>query len=105
MPQMAWLFSTAHVEGLKNESFSVTRRGKKISFARTESEKRSRGRREHPRTDQRLLKQPRSKEVQQPDGVPVRQIRVAELDDDVAVRFSEATRRKRNVIRGRRSLQ
>jgi len=34
-------------------------------------------------------------------GVPVRQIRVAELDDDVAVRFSEATRRNRNVIRDR----
>jgi hypothetical protein len=33
--------------------------------------------------------------------VPVRQIRVAELGDDVAVRFSEATRRKRNMIRDR----
>jgi len=70
MPQMAWLFSTAHVGGLKNESFSITRRGKKISFARTESEKRSRGQREHPRTDQRLLKQPRSTEVQQPRACP-----------------------------------
>jgi len=31
-------------------------------------------------------------------GVPVRQKRVAELDDDVAVRFLEATRGNRNVI-------
>jgi len=39
MPQRAWLFSTAHVEGWKDERFSITRRGKKISIARTESEK------------------------------------------------------------------
>jgi len=36
-------------------------------------------------------------------GVPVRQKRVAELDDDVAVRFLGATRRRRNVI-GDRNL-
>jgi len=30
MPQMAWLFSTTHVDGLRNESFSIKRRGKRI---------------------------------------------------------------------------
>jgi len=30
MPQMAWLFSTAHVDGLRNESSSIKRRGKRI---------------------------------------------------------------------------
>lgn len=39
MPQMAWLFSAAHVDGSKDESFSIQRRGKKISLARMESEK------------------------------------------------------------------
>jgi len=30
MPQRAWLFSAAHVDGSRNESFSINRRGKKI---------------------------------------------------------------------------
>jgi len=112
MPQMAWLFSTAHVEGLKNESFSVTRRGKKISFARTESEKRSHGRRELPRMDhhdERLELKSRTQLTVQAamiergtaaQGVPVRQKRVAELDDDVAVLSSgklEETKRDSKV--------
>jgi len=72
--------------------------------------KRSHGQRERPRMehhDERLELKSRTqltaraamfKRGTAAQGVPVRQKRVAELDDDVAVRFLEATRRKRNVM-------
>lgn len=107
MPQMAWLFSTAHVGGLKNESFSIARRGKRID-ALERARRFDKGRVDGGNTRARIAGKTRSRKRARKtrpiergtaaQGVPVRQIRVAELDDDVAVRFFEATRRKRNVI-------
>jgi len=100
MPQMAWLFSPTHVDGLRNESFSIKRRGKRIGTISKEIfrlEKWPHGPRELPRMDhhdERLELKSRTqltaraamiKRGTAAQGVPVRQKRVAELDDDVAV--------------------
>ena len=106
MPQRAWLFSTAHVEGWKDERFSITRRGKRFQSQERNLKKVAwtAGTPAHgSRAGENQLVQTRwlSPEIERGTaarGVPVRQKRVAEPDDDVAVRFSEATRRKRNVI-------
>jgi len=60
MPQMAWLFSTAHVEGLKNESFSVTRRGKKID-ALERARRFEKGRVDSGNTRARIIKSDRKR--------------------------------------------
>jgi len=115
MPQMAWLFSTAHVDGLRNESFSIKRRGKRIGTISKEIfrlEKWPHGPRELPRMDhhdERLELKSRTQLTARAamiergtaaQGVPVRQKRVAELDDDVAVLSSrklEETKRDRKL--------
>jgi len=83
MPQRAWLFSTAHVIRFgRNLEMKPTRHKKSRSQER--DSKRSHGLRELPRMDHRRQNRliERGTAAQ---GVPVRQTRVAELGDDVAV--------------------
>jgi len=113
MPQMAWLFSTAHVIRFgRNLGMKPTRQKNRALERATRFEIGRTDWRELPRVDHHDTEPKNSEGSKESStvnaamiergtaaqGVPVRQIRVAELDDDVAVCFFGATRRRRNVI-------
>ena len=96
MPQMAWLFSTAHVDGSRTKVFRSKDEAKDSKhFERNFRLEKGRMDCGSSRAWIILEMIERGTAAQ---GVPVRQIRVAELDDDVAVLSSgqlEETKRDR----------
>jgi len=105
MPQMAWLFSTAHVRRFER-NLETKPRGKRIE--KLERASRSEKGRMDSGNSRAWITSGENQAAQAgviergtaAQGVPVRQIRVAELDDDVAVLSSgklEETKRDRRL--------